>query len=136
MALYPWAPTRRWKSRLRRMRMSSLPWSASPSPSSWMWSPREAIARSTAAWNDSGGSVAIGIASRAIQSSSVLYLAVVRGMSECHLAEDLMDRLTATPSPDPIWCTDGSTNRFGAIVPSAQLLTATVQGLLSPVHPV
>jgi len=54
--------------------MSSPLWSASPKPSNSTESPSEAIVLSTAAFNVSDESTENGIASRAIQSSSVAYM--------------------------------------------------------------
>lgn len=55
--------------------MSFPPWSASPKPSNSTESPSEAITLSTAALKVLGESTENGIASRAIQSSSVVYVA-------------------------------------------------------------
>src|SRR5919197_5253813 len=62
------------------MRMSSPPWSASPKPSTSTASPSEVITLSTAALKVAGESTENGVASRAIQSSSVAYVGVGRDM--------------------------------------------------------
>src|SRR5262249_49805199 len=56
------------------------PWSASPTPSNSTASPSEAITLSTAALKVRGESTENGIASRAIQSSSVACVGVGRDM--------------------------------------------------------
>src|SRR5690606_3948927 len=82
MALNPCASTSRWNSLLRSTRNSCPPCSGSPSASSTIELPAEAISRSAAALRLSVESSAKGIASDVIHPSSVAYAGMLSGMAD------------------------------------------------------